>query len=465
MSIAQFDVRPWNLGVPLALLAACGRTLIIPEDNGDSGVDPSDPTETTASTLQPEVGGECRVDDDCPSGWQCSYGVCQYDYYCSDGDCCDDKCCYDGCWYYECYDDYSCGEGYECVGYYCQPRPNVEPQQCYDFAIGFSAPLPIATIAGQVSLAFVDAPGGGDELVIGDGQGVTTFGNNGTSIVDTIPVAALDVGDLEGDGDSDIVIAETETIAGSVVRAYLRDGQAFYEASSVEVPGYIAKHLEITDLDGTGIPGVFMGTDDGTVWIQGIGKGQLGAAEYVFDGEACGLEAIVSTPQGPAERLAFSASGLPQLAYSLSEVEPLPTNVMHSTACEAGSGDVDADGWQDYVMLERTSPPVLSTWGAVEQSNYAVTWPMPVSASAIAVADLDGDGRDDVVTTDPVGPTMVRLGGPWRTPDGSYDPLGCYVLFDLGFAPFELAIGDLDGDGRLDIVGAADGEVWLAPGA
>lgn len=461
------DVRPWNLGVPLVLLAACGRTLIVPEDNGDTGTDPSAPTETSLSTEPPEAGPECRDDSDCPTDWRCYEGVCQYDYnYCSDSDCCDDGCCYDGCWYYECYDDYACGDGYECVNYYCQPRPMVEPKECSDFAIGFGAPIPISGIAGQVSLAFVVAPDGGQELIIADGQGITSFGSNGTTIVDTTPISALDVGDLDGDGDDDIVVADNNTIAGTVIRTYLRDeNTGLYLAASVEVPGVDAEDLQITDLEGTSVPGVFMATEQGTFWFQSLGMGLLEQPFFSFEGEACGLASTVSASRAPVERFLFSALGVPQIAYSWFEAESLSTNDAHSTACEAGSGDVDADGWNDYVMLERSSPPVLSTWWAVEQNNYAVSWPMPVSGSAIAVADLDGDGRSDVVTTDPVGPTMVRFGGPSRTEDGSYDPLGCYVLFDLGFAPFEVAVGDLDGDGRLDIVGAADGQVWLAPGS
>jgi hypothetical protein len=461
--MAQIDVRPWNLGVPLVLLAACGRTLIIPEEASETGDDPTDTSEPTTDTgtipPPPEVGGECRYDDECPSGWSCRYGVCEYDgYYCDDG------CCYDGCWYYECYDDAQCGDGYECVNYYCQPRPMVEPQQCYDPPIAFGEALPIVGFSGQVSLAFVDAPGGGEELVVGDALGLAKFGPSGLSMIDAIPVSALGTGDVDADGDEDIVFADEESIEGSTLHVMLRDGEGFVPGAVVELPGYDAEEIAVVDIDGSATPDVFVATDDGTIWIEGLGMGVLAPPLSLFTGESCGLSALSLPPRASFHPLLVSVSGTPQIVYSPFEYGPLPTETVHSTSCIGRSGDVDADVWGDYVMLERTSPPQLTTWWGVELYNFPVAWPMPVPASALALGDLDGDGRTDVVTTDPVGPTMIRFGGPGRTADGSYDPLGCYTLVDLGFAPFVVTLGDLDGDGRLDVVGADRGQVWLSPG-
>jgi hypothetical protein len=65
--------------------------------------------------------------------------------------------------------------------------------------------------------------------------------------------------------------------------------------------------------------------------------------------------------------------------------------------------------------------------------------------TAIAIGDLNGDGRPDLVISDGSG-VSVLLG---RT-DGSFAP---HVEYSTGqFAPVGLALGDFNGDGKPDIV-------------
>ena len=65
--------------------------------------------------------------------------------------------------------------------------------------------------------------------------------------------------------------------------------------------------------------------------------------------------------------------------------------------------------------------------------------------TAIAIGDLNGDGRPDLVVSDGSG-VSVLLG----RADGSFAP---HVDYSTGqFASVGLALGDLNGDGKLDIV-------------
>ena len=96
-------------------------------------------------------------------------------------------------------------------------------------------------------------------------------------------------------------------------------------------------------------------------------------------------------------------------------------------------------------------------------------YPLWVNTDVLA-ADIDGDGRPDVLTlaqlassqTQRDGRLVVRL----QTSSGQFAPAQTYTV---GVYPWKLALGDIDGDGAADLVitdvGSAsattDGAVWL----
>src|SRR5690606_29238220 len=105
----------------------------------------------------------------------------------------------------------------------------------------------------------------------------------------------LAIGDLDGDGDMDIVTANQETLDGSVL---LNQGAGVFSSTAFPI-GYQAADLALGDLDGDGyldaVTGngaaqnvsVFLGQGDGTFGRRqqyAGGGGELGVGDVTGDG-------------------------------------------------------------------------------------------------------------------------------------------------------------------------------------
>ncbi len=131
-----------------------------------------------------------------------------------------------------------------------------------------------------------------------------------------------------------------------------------------------------------------------------------------------------------------------------------------------GSGDLDADGREDLVW--RDAAGVMQAWmmdGLTVLSAGAIANVGPVGGAwqAVALADIDGDGRADIVWENRALHSVHAwlMNGPERRSGGS-------IITTLGEGWCVLTSGDLNGDGRDDIVWrnerTGDVNAWLMDG-
>ena len=110
------------------------------------------------------------------------------------------------------------------------------------------------------------------------------------------------------------------------------------------------------------------------------------------------------------------------------------------------AADLDGDGKPDLVVANSGSATVGVLMGTGDGAfRAAVTYAVGATPVGVAVGDLDGDGRLDLVVANATPGTVSVLRG---LGDGTF---AARVDYAAGSTPYRPALADLDGDGDLDL--------------
>ena len=223
------------------------------------------------------------------------------------------------------------------------------------------------------------------------------------------PPVDIAIGDLDGNGRSDVVTGNTTAGGPSTVSVMLQlDAQTFVsQRDAVAGEGLLA--IALADLTG-----------DGNLDVVTAG----GESVHVLTGDGSGVVTTVLTVDGLGDARAMTLE------------------------------DLDGDGHIDILTVDRTSSVVIVIEGRGDGSfseplRYE-TGGRPVD---IVSADLDGDGVPEVVTANE------------RTRDISVltrqgERLGAPVAYALNGRPRLLESRDLDSDGQQDLITALGGTLF-----
>lgn len=295
-------------------------------------------------------------------------------------------------------------------------------------------------------------------VYLGDGTGGFTKAGAGLTGVRR---SASGVGDINNDGNLDLVVLGDTESGGFSTTVYLGDGTGDFTSTPSGLPDVSDESVSLGDLDGDGnLDAIITGGDAGGVYF-GDGKGGfvdagVGPSTLSDGSSAIGdvnedghLDFVVTWNNfsGP-EAAVFIGDGTG--GFSIAEAGI--NGVQHGTS---DLNDVNGDGHLDLLVTGDSTgsgdpSAVLYLGDGTGGFSVADVGLTGVMSGAAGIGDLDGDGnRDLLVTGDSTGSdvpsTTLYLG------DGS----GGFVKADMGFDDFRnssLDLGDLDGDGDLDPV-------------
>jgi len=346
-------------------------------------------------------------------------------------------------------------------------------------------------------------------VLLGNGDG--SFGAKTDYVTGTYPISVA-IGDLNGDGEPDLVTANPgqvgEDFSNNTVSVLIGNGDGSFGAKTDYPTGLSPYKVVIGDLNGDGKPdlataNVFRSHHDEPQYrshtvsvLLGTGYGSFGArtdyetgpepyslaiGDLNIDGkpdlavaETNGVSVLLGNGDGSFQVPDYAAGpGSGFVAIGDLNIDGKPDLVTAGTVLLGNGdgsfggridhaagvpaiGDLNGDGKPDLATANGYSPNTVSvllgngdgTFGV--KTDYGTGGP----SSSVAIGDLNGDGKPDLATANyglgfNTGTVSVLLGNG----DGSF---GVKTDYGTGADPRSLAIGDLNGDGKADLVTASD---------
>lgn len=272
----------------------------------------------------------------------------------------------------------------------------------------FVSPAPFATgpTPNEVVVADVNhdgtpdaivADGGNNKVSVLLGKGDGTLNAQTTFAVGTNPRSVV-VGDLNKDGKLDLAVLNFD----STVSVLLGNGNGTFQAQTTIPAATQTRALAIGDLNGDGNLDIVTAA---STLVVDFGDGQGGVASSV-------------------------------------------TTPLASQALSVAVADISGDGKPDVVLAYPNNDTIGVMLGSGSQTlNTVQTYStgMGVGPEGVSVADVNGDGKPDVVAVTLTNTMEVLLGSGNGT-------LGAASPFGTATYGYTFAVADVNGDGKPDLV-------------
>jgi hypothetical protein len=287
----------------------------------------------------------------------------------------------------------------------------------------------------------------------------------------------LAVADVDGDGKLDIIVSDYDKSIISVYRNTCTPGNITSNAFATRVDfacGLQPQGIEVRDIDGDGRPDILTANrGDGTVSIL-RNTSQVGILTTnsfaphvdISTGSSCD-SVVVGDLDGdgkPDVAVANTGDGTVSVLRNISSPGSITTNsfapkvdiTIAGGLIQMAIGDLDGDGKLDLIVAAYTPETVYVLRNTSTAGNLSFAQPVDFSLGGWGhspiLADLNGDGKPDLAVVTELNSLLSvfqNISAPGSITTNSLAPR---VDFGTGWNAWGVAAGDLDGDGRPDLV-------------
>jgi hypothetical protein len=279
---------------------------------------------------------------------------------------------------------------------------------------------------------------------------------------------AVAIGDLNSDGKPDLA---TANVFASTVSVFINSGDGSFEAKLDYPTGHLPGSIAIGDLNGDGKPDLVTTNDDASIndantfsvlLNRGDGSFRANVDYPTHFGIAVALGDLNRDSRPDVVIVNYDADTV-SVFLNRGDVG-FPTRSDYGIGDDSRSvaiGDLNGDGNLDLATAATYSGTVSVLLNRGDgRFKPKVDYMTGASSESVAIGDLNGDGKPDLATVNyalrlPMGTVSVFL----NRGDGRFQPKLDYAT---SLYPQSIAIGELNGDGKLDLaITQNGGGVWV----